>query len=583
MVTIEILFTEPHAIANLKLLIYRVKFACKDTFSGFWLSGLSTGAYIESCRRPQTRPNSMRTLLPSAIRPPVLLLVAALAAIVLADNYAVLQRLDQHLYQIAGGAGPATGQGLTLPLWGGAAGSLFWCVTLAVWLWLLPRISPLAAVLTAFIVLCGLAALQLLAQKQYGLWLPQGLLIQFLAVSTPIVLLWSHQSKRWRRLIEQRDAALLELAEIRLQSGQLEQVSQHLQQCEPGHQVCELGYQLAVQQEQRRSFSAAKKTYQWLAGIDPGFKDVAEKTSGSLITTVANGENYLATQTLNISDDQLRQPRLGRYRIEAELGRGAMGTVYLGVDPKIARRVAIKTLNYKMFGPSELDEVKQRFFREAEAAGRLSHPNIVTVFDVGEEPDLCFIAMDYVEGDSLRAYTTQENLLEVSTVYRLIMQVAEALDYAHQQNIVHRDIKPGNLLYDATQEQIKVADFGIARIIDNSSTKTGDILGSPLYMSPEQLKGQKVTGATDIYSLGVTLYQLLTGESPYFGDSIANLAYQVLNKKYKSVREVRPNLPASAPRIINKAMAKEPDKRFPDAFAMADALRKALKKDFGID
>lgn len=511
-------------------------------------------------------------------------MVAALLVIVLADNYPWLQQLDQQLYQTAGGnMNWAPGQGLRLPLWGGVANSLVWCLSLVLWLLLLPRINALAATLVALIVLATLVAIQLVLQRNYGLWLPLGLAIQFLAIATPIVLLWSHWRKRWRALQAQRDAALLELAELKLQGGQLDQAFQHLSQCVPGPAVCELGYQLALQQEQRRIFSAASKTYQWLASFAPGYKDVSQKASGNLITALnGDSKNYLETQTLSISEDELRRPHLGRYRIEAELGRGAMGTVYLGVDPKISRRVAIKTLSYKMFTPSELNEVKQRFFREAEAAGRLSHPHIVTVFDVGEEPDLCFIAMDYIEGTSLRTHTTEDNLLQVSTVYRLMLQVAEALAYAHEQNIVHRDIKPGNLLYDNKQEQIKVADFGIARITDNSSTKTGDILGSPLYMSPEQLKGHKVTGASDIYSLGVTFYQLLTGEAPYSGDSIANLAYQVINKKYKSVRDLRPELPGSAPRIINKAMAKEPEKRFENAAAMADALRKALKKDFGI-
>lgn len=526
----------------------------------------------------------MRRLLPSTLNPRALLIVAAVAVIVLADNHPSLQILDQQLYQTAGGNMNGTvGQGLTLPIWGGVANSLVWCLSLLVWLLLLPRISTLAATLTALIILVALAGAQLLLQQRYGLWLPLGLAIQFLALATPIVLIGAWWHRHWRRLLAQRDAALLELAQLKMQAGQLDQAFQHLSQCEPDPQLSEVGYQLALQQEQRRTFTAASKTYQWLASFNPGYKDVSRKAADNLITPLSgNSASYLDTQTLNISADELRQPHLGRYRIEAELGRGAMGTVYLGVDPKISRRVAIKTLAYNHFSPGELEEVKQRFFREAEAAGRLSHPNIVTVFDVGEEPDMCFIAMDYVEGESLRAHTDADTLLDISNVYELMLQVAEALDYAHQQNIVHRDIKPGNLLYDNRQQQIKVADFGIARITDNSSTKTGDILGSPLYMSPEQLKGHKVTGASDIYSLGVTFYQLLTGEAPYSGDSIANLAYQVINRKYKSVRELRPELPSSATRIINKAMAKEPEKRFENAAAMADALRKALKKDFGI-
>ena len=526
----------------------------------------------------------MRTPLTSSASLPSVLLLLALLTIAFAGHYPKLQVLDQQLYQVAGGtAGANAGDGLGRPVWGGIATSLAWCAALALWLVVLPRINGLAAALLALIAVGVLALSQTLAQQRYGQWLPLGLLIQFLAASAPVILLWAHRRRRWRQLLQQRDDALLELADIKLRAGQPDQAATHLEQCEPGPRVSELGYELALHHEQRRNYQAATRTYQWLAGFAPGYRDVAEKANRVLTATTAiDNSDFLATQTLNLSEDPRRQPRLGRYRVERELGRGAMGTVYLGIDPKISRRVAIKTLSYKMFEPRELEQVKQRFFREAEAAGRLSHPNIVTVFDVGEEPDLCFIAMDFIEGDSLRAHTTTDTLLDIDTVYRLIMQVAEALDYAHQQNIVHRDIKPGNLLYDPHQDIVKVADFGIARITDSSSTKTGDILGSPLYMSPEQLKGQKVSGASDIYSLGVTLYQLLTGQAPYNGDSIANLAYQVINKKYKSVRELRPDLPASAPRIINKAMAKDPDRRFASAEAMADALRRALKKDFGI-
>ncbi|WP_317932350.1 serine/threonine-protein kinase [Halioxenophilus sp. WMMB6] len=526
----------------------------------------------------------MKNPLSSLFNLPIALFVVAILAVLYGPSIAPLQHLDRQLYLLAGGArSMQAGYGLTVPIWGELANIGLWMMGVCLWLWLLPRPGLLAAILIACISLAGYTGLQLYAQLQHQLWLPQGVLIQYLLISVPVVLIRAQQKRTWAALVGERDAALLELADIKLQAGQLDQAATHLQTCQPNPAVTELGYQLALQQEQRRAYQAATKTYQWLAGLDPKYKDVSEKANSVLSATVAiNSDDLLATQTLNIPQEQQRQPRLGRYRIERELGRGAMGTVYLGVDPKIARRVAIKTLSYKNVAPHELEGVKQRFFREAEATGRLSHPNIVTVFDVGEEPDLCYMAMDFIEGDSLRVNSTEDNLLAVSTVYQLVAQVADALHYAHKKNIVHRDIKPGNLLYDEQHEQVKVADFGIARIVDSSSTKTGDILGSPLYMSPEQLKGQKVTGASDIYSLGVTLYQLLTGQAPYSSDSIANLAYQVINKKCKSVRELRPALPASAPRIVNKAMAKEPDKRYTSAGAMAEALRKALQKDFGI-
>ncbi|MBE9533183.1 MAG: serine/threonine protein kinase, partial [Proteobacteria bacterium] len=258
-----------------------------------------------------------------------------------------------------------------------------------------------------------------------------------------------------------------------------------------------------------------------------------------------------------------------------ELGRGAMGVVYLGHDPKIVRDVAIKTINLKQFSGKEAEAIRTRFFREAEAAGRLNHPNIVTVFDIGEEQNLAFIAMDYIPGKPLSEYTNPDEMLDCHTIYKLIGQAAQALDYAHRQGIVHRDIKPGNILYNEDDDRIKVSDFGIARVTDTTTTRTGTILGSPSYMAPEQLTDGKVDGRADIFSLGVTLYQLLTGELPFKGDNLASLAYQITNKKHRGIRELRPELPVKIVKIINKALQKDPAKRYASAQEMADALAKA--------
>lgn len=291
-------------------------------------------------------------------------------------------------------------------------------------------------------------------------------------------------------------------------------------------------------------------------------------------------------QDVAVTSPRIQQrPRshLGRYQIQRELGRGAMGVVYLGFDPKISRQVAIKTLHFDQFEPTELPAVKERFFREAEAAGRLrNHNNIVTIYDVGEEPSLAYIAMDYVDGNSLAAHVRKGQLLDVEMVYWIMAQVADAVDYANAQGIVHRDIKPSNILFDATTNEVKVADFGIARIMDGSATrtKTGDILGSPLYMSPEQLKGEAVKGCSDIFSLGVTLYQLLTGELPFKGDTLANLSYQIVQCKFRPVDELRSGLPDSARKITAKAMQKNPENRYANAGEMADALQRALEKEF---
>jgi serine/threonine-protein kinase len=188
--------------------------------------------------------------------------------------------------------------------------------------------------------------------------------------------------------------------------------------------------------------------------------------------------------------------------------------------------------------------------------------------------------MDYVRGEPLSERTAQSRQLPLAKVYELMATVAEALAYAHEQQVVHRDIKPGNILYDPDENRVVVTDFGIARVANSARTQTGEIMGSPLYMSPEQLKGARVGPASDIFSLGVTLYQLLTGALPFRGDTIAELSYQIVQSRHRPLREVRKDLPRSATRIVNKALQKEPEKRYATAAEMAKALRSALEKEF---
>ena len=256
-----------------------------------------------------------------------------------------------------------------------------------------------------------------------------------------------------------------------------------------------------------------------------------------------------------------------------------MGAVFLGKDPKIGRTVAIKTLPLsKEFDTQQVEEVRGRFFREAETAGRLSHPNIVTIYDVGEEHDLAYIAMDYIEGSSLDAYTRPGYLLSIKEVFNVGIAVAEALEYAHEQSVVHRDIKPGNVMYNQDQGIIKVTDFGIACLTDNSRTMTGTVLGSPSYMSPEQLEGKRLDGRSDLFSLAVTLFQLFTGSLPFNAESMASLAYKIANEKPRSVRKIRADLPACLTRIINKALEKDPRNRYQTGADMADALKRCAPK-----
>lgn len=269
---------------------------------------------------------------------------------------------------------------------------------------------------------------------------------------------------------------------------------------------------------------------------------------------------------------------LGRYAVEKEIGKGAMGSVYLGRDPKIARVVAIKTMALAQeFEEDELQEVKARFFREAETAGRLSHPNIVTIYDAGEEHDLAYIAMEYLKGDDLVRYSKADNLLPVIKVMDIIRRAAEALHYAHQQNVVHRDIKPANVMYEAETDGLKITDFGIARITDSSKTKTGMVLGTPSYMSPEQLSGKKVDGRSDLFSLGVMMFQLVTGRLPFQGESMATLMFKIANEPHPKPDTIRPELPRCVTVIINRALAKDPEKRYQTGAQMASDLRKCMQ------
>lgn len=271
------------------------------------------------------------------------------------------------------------------------------------------------------------------------------------------------------------------------------------------------------------------------------------------------------------------RPRLGRYEIVKELGRGSMAVVYLGNDPTIHRSVAIKTVRLDQTDdPDHLKEVKERFFREAESTGRLSHPNIVTIYDAGEEGDLAYIAMELLQGTTLKNWCRKENILPVSRTMDIVATVAEALDYAHRQNIVHRDIKPANIMI-AEDGTVKVMDFGIARITTSTKTQTCMILGTPSYMSPEQLSGDKVDGRTDIFSLGVVLFELLTSEKPFQADDMPALMFKIAHEPHPSILNIRPDLPPRFQSILDRALHKKLTHRYQTARELAQDLRGCLQ------
>jgi serine/threonine-protein kinase len=327
-------------------------------------------------------------------------------------------------------------------------------------------------------------------------------------------------------------------------------------------------YKLAQAYEEQNQTSKAREVYLHMASFSPSFMDIKEKLQPANLFADAVEKG-----------GSLEKLMLGRYQVEKELGRGAMGVVYQGRDPKIGRLVAIKTLALSQeFEGEELREVRERFFREAETAGRLQHQNIVTVFDVGEEHDLAFIAMEYLQGQDLLQYCQPGHLLPISKVLSIVARVADALAFAHRQNVVHRDIKPANIMYNPEEDSVKVTDFGIARITGSHKTKTGLVLGTPSFMSPEQLAGKSIDGRTDLYSLGVMLFQLLTATLPFRASTINELMVKIATEEAPDIRSIRPELPEALAKLVTVSLSKRSEDRFQNGEKFAQELR-ALMTD----
>ncbi len=270
--------------------------------------------------------------------------------------------------------------------------------------------------------------------------------------------------------------------------------------------------------------------------------------------------------------------RIGRYEVIEELGRGAMGVVYQARDPQIDRLVAIKTIALLTEDPDAEQEYRQRFFLEARAAGRLSHPGIVTIFDVGEETDTRspYIVMEYVAGQPLSKFISSPPKIPARRALRYAQQLAEALDYAHAQGVVHRDMKPANILV-GKDAHAKITDFGIAKMNLANITHAGHVVGTPAYMSPEQLEGASVDGRSDLFSLGVILYTMLTGHRPFQGNSAATVSYKVANRDPLPASAFDSAFPAEIDYVIARAMAKDPHARYQTGREMALDLHSILR------
>lgn len=266
------------------------------------------------------------------------------------------------------------------------------------------------------------------------------------------------------------------------------------------------------------------------------------------------------------------------YRIERELGRGAMAAVYRARDERDGRVVALKVLSLGDDWPEDrLEEARLRLLREADAATRIQHPDIVDVYEAGEHEGLVFLAMEFVEGVSLDTHTYHGRLLPPRMATEMCARVADALQFAHLRGVVHRDIKPANIVFDQHSRRIRIMDFGVARFADSHATRTGIVLGSPSYMAPEQLDGRPVTGRSDMFSLGVSLFQLLTGLLPFRSDSMPALMQAIATRPHPPLSTIRPDLPASLAACLDRALQKNPAARFETAAEMAQALHDAAR------
>jgi len=364
---------------------------------------------------------------------------------------------------------------------------------------------------------------------------------------------------------------------ISLQSqGLLDLAFEKFRKCPLDDETRDVIYNLGLDYERKRMINKAVSIYEYINTKDKGFRDLNERISKlkKVISSMPLGAySGKREEKIVVSDDLEVKPTIGRYEILMELGKGAMGTVYKGRDPKINRLLAIKTIRFSdEFEDNQLEEIKERFFSEAELAGKLSHPGIVAIFDVGEDFDLTYMAMEFLDGEDLEKYCKKESLLPIRKLLDIIGETADALEYAHNNGVIHRDIKPANIML-LKNGKIKVTDFGIAKSMSSSKTRSGIILGTPNYMSPEQIMGRQIDTRSDIFSLGVVFYQLLTGELPFKGDNLNTLFYDITQATHPPPSKINPKVIKPCEQIIDKVLAKNPDHRFQQARDLSRYLK----------
>ncbi len=471
------------------------------------------------------------------------------------------------------------GQAISAPAWSRDAELMMILFIGLIITFVLPRLKALHAGILFWVLLAGLIGGASALFVQNALWIGVTYAVLELVLGyIGVVSIRCFAGDTGKEKIEGKSAETNRMLGLGFQNqGMLDMAFDTFRRVPVDHRMKDLLYNLALDFERKQQLDKAGAVLEYIASHDPKFKDVAERKKRLMQAsdTMVFGEGLPGES----QDDRLlatpngARPTLGRYEIVRQLGKGAMGIVYLGLDPRINRTTAIKTFRFANdMDPDEVRELKQKFFREAESAGTLSHPNIVTIYDAGDEQDLAYIAMEFLEGTDLDAFTKEGRLLPIRKVIDAVADVADALDYAHRRGIVHRDIKPANIML-LRSGAIKITDFGIARITATSQTQTGVVKGTPYYMSPEQFSGEKVDGRSDIFSLGAMLYQLLTGHLPFAGASPPALMHQIMNAKHPDPRTYNPKIVKPLVTILDKSLEKEREKRYPKAGLMAAHLR----------
>ncbi len=449
----------------------------------------------------------------------------------------------------------------------------------------LPRLKALIAGLVFVALLFLLVGGSIFFFASKGLWVEVTYpLLELILGYIGVISIKYFVTETGKEKVEGESAETNRMLGLSFQSqGMLDMAFDKLRRVPVNDEMKDILYNLALDYERKRQYNKAASVFEYIEGHDKKFKDVLERKKRLIQTseTMVFGDGFLggpAPGDTLLSTATDTRPTLGRYEVIKQLGKGAMGIVYLGRDPRINRTTAIKTVRFTdEFAPEEADKLKDTFFREAESAGTLSHPNIVTIYDAGEEQDLAYIAMEFLEGEDLEKYIKKDNLLPMRKVISYMADVADALDYAHRKGIVHRDIKPANIML-LQNGVVKITDFGIARITATSQTQTGIVKGTPYYMSPEQFSGEKVDGRSDIFSVGVMLFQLLTGELPFRGDNPMALMNQIMNVAHPDPRKFNPNIYKPLVAIINKTLEKSRAKRYQHASQLAAHLAELGKR-----